>query len=90
MGLETIIFTVLGIPVSWLTALTYEKIKAFSEKIETIPLQGLFIKSFYKSLDRHKKDYAEGVKKLKKSIKQGHKRSSTISMWRIISEKSWF
>ena len=58
MGLETIIFTVLRIRVSWLTALTYKKIKAFSEKIETIPLQDLFIKSFYKSLDRHKKDYA--------------------------------
>ncbi len=81
MGLETIILTVLGIPVSWLTALTYEKIKTFSEKIETIPLQGLFIKSFYKSLDRHKKDYAEGVKKLKKSIKQEGKQEEFIKIF---------
>jgi hypothetical protein len=70
MGLEAIILTILGIPRGWLTSLTYEKIKAFSRRIETIPLQGLFINSFLKSLDRHKKDYAQGVKKLKKSIKQ--------------------
>jgi tetratricopeptide (TPR) repeat protein len=81
MGPEAIILTVLGIPVSWLTSLTFEKIKAFSGKIETIPLQGLFINSFLKSLDRHKKGYAQGVKKLKKSIKQEGKQAEFLKIF---------
>jgi len=62
--------TLLGFPISLLANLTYERVKQFSEKIEPYPFQDLFIKTFYKSLDRHGKSYGEGVKKLKKSIKQ--------------------
>jgi len=76
-----ILLTLLGVPVGWLSTITYEKIKQFSKKIEIVPLQRLLIKTFYKSLDHHGKSYAEGVKKLKKSIKKKEKEEEFIKIF---------
>ncbi len=69
MGPE-ILAALLGIPVSWFAGLTLDKIKTFVSSLQDVSLEGLFIKTFYKSLDAHKKEFPEGVKKLKKSIKE--------------------
>jgi hypothetical protein len=69
MGPE-ILLTLLGLPLGLLTNLTYEKIKKFSEEIQIIPLQDLFIKIFFESLDRHADPESKEVKKFKKTIKK--------------------
>jgi tetratricopeptide (TPR) repeat protein len=71
MALDPVTMTLLGIPLSWLTSYGYDKLKQLSERIKSIPSQDLFFKSFNKSLDKHKNDYKEGVKKFKASLK-GH------------------
>lgn len=68
LGLD-ILFTVLGFPIGVAANLQYDKLKHFAEKINEIPLQSLFIKAFYKSLNHHGKSHGEVVKNLKKAIK---------------------
>ncbi|MCK5058311.1 MAG: CHAT domain-containing protein, partial [Candidatus Aminicenantes bacterium] len=69
MGPE-ILAALLGIPVSWFAGLTLDKIKTFVSGLQDVSLDDLFIKTFYGALDAHKKEFPEGVKKLKKAIKE--------------------
>ena len=69
MGPE-ILAALLGIPVSWFAGLTLDKIKTFVSSLKDVSLEGLFIETFYVALDAQKKDYPQGVKKLKKAIKE--------------------
>lgn len=69
MGIK-ILLILLGIPITWLENLTYDKIKSFSEKIETVPLQNLFVDVFFKSLKRSSKGLKGiGVRELIKAIR---------------------
>jgi len=63
MGIEA---ALLSFGLSALADITTDQVKKLiaSRKIEWEPLKGLFIKSFYKSLDYHDKRYDDSAKKV--------------------------
>lgn len=69
MGPE-IAAALLGIPVSWFAGLTYDKIKTFVDSLKDISLEDMFVEAFKKALDAHKKEFPQGVKQLRKAVKE--------------------
>lgn len=69
--MEPLTLTLIGYPLSILAAVTIDQAKKLKENFgDLAPLEKLYLKSFYKALDHHKKYYDETASDITKMLKR--------------------
>lgn len=66
--IDAIMLNILGLPLEWLNDLSFERIREFSEKVEDMPLQRLFLKSYYNSMKRYRRVCMDLVPGLERAV----------------------